>query len=156
MLGQRIAVQQTEQLGTTVSSTTRVFSYDGGGQILSRTDGTVDPTTQAFTALSGATTANPDAMAPQHYVYAEGQSVASLSEAGLLQTSDGLTPYSDPQSSGSYTVQAGDTLQSIAQTVYGKASLWYVIADANAISLDSSGNAINLAPIRGANKGTEA
>ncbi|EQD74930.1 Peptidoglycan-binding lysin domain protein, partial [mine drainage metagenome] len=43
-----------------------------------------------------------------------------------------------------YTVQAGDTLQSIAQTVYGNANLWYVIADANAISVDSSGNAINL------------
>ena len=141
-LGQRIAVQQTEQLGTTVSSTTRVFSYDGDGQILSRRDGTVSG--GVFTALSGSTTANPDAMAPQHYVYAEGHSVASLSEAGLIQTSDGLTPYSDPQSSGTYTVQAGDTLQSIAQTVYGNSNLWYVIADANAISLDSSGNAINL------------
>ena len=146
-LGQRIAVQQTEQLpGGTVSSTTRVFSYDGDGQILSRTDGTVSGTgtSATFTALSGATTANPDALAPQHYVYAEGHSIAGLSEAGTIQTRDGLTPYSDPQGSGSYTVQAGDTLQSIAQTVYGNASLWYVIADANAISLDSSGNAINL------------
>ncbi len=107
-LGQRVAVQQTEQLGTTVSSTTRVFSYDGDGQILSRRDGTVSG--GVFTALSGSTTANPDAAAPQHYVYAEGHRVASLSEAGLLQTSDGLTPYSDPQSSSSYTVQAGDTL----------------------------------------------
>ena len=70
--------------------------------------------------------------------------MASLSEAGTIQTRDGLTPYSDPQSSNSYTVQAGDTLQSIAQTVYGNANLWYVIADANAISLDRSGNAINL------------
>jgi hypothetical protein len=43
-LGQRVAVQQTEQLGTTVSSTTRVFSYDGDGQILSRRDGTVSGT----------------------------------------------------------------------------------------------------------------
>ncbi len=41
-------------------------------------------------------------------------------------------------------MQAGDTLQSIAQTVYGNSNLWYVIADANAIGLDSSGNAINL------------
>ncbi|MHB8310006.1 MAG: hypothetical protein ACYDCY_06285 [Metallibacterium sp.] len=39
-LGQRIAVQQTEQLFSgTVSATTRVYSYDGEGQILGRTDG---------------------------------------------------------------------------------------------------------------------
>jgi hypothetical protein len=34
-------------------------------------------------------------------------------------------------------VQAGDTLKSIAQAVYGNASLWYVIAQANAIEGDS-------------------
>ena len=70
-LGQRVAVQQTEQLSSgTVSSTTRVYSYDGGGQILGRTDGTVSGTgsSATFTALAGGTTANPDALAPQHYV----------------------------------------------------------------------------------------
>ena len=138
-------MQQTAQLpGGTTSALARVFGYDGDNQILGRTDGTVDASTGAFTALSGATTANPDALAPQHYVYAEGHPVATLSEAGAIQTRDGLTPYSDPQSVGSYTVQAGDTLQGIAQSVYGNSSLWYVIADANAISLDGSGNAINL------------
>ncbi|MES2489414.1 MAG: DUF6531 domain-containing protein [Pseudomonadota bacterium] len=34
---------------------------------------------------------------------------------------------------GSYVVQAGDTLQSIAQSIYGDASLWYLIADANSL-----------------------
>ncbi|WP_176167915.1 LysM peptidoglycan-binding domain-containing protein [Luteibacter sp. 22Crub2.1] len=34
-------------------------------------------------------------------------------------------------------VQTGDTLKSIAQSVYGNASLWYVIAQANAISGDA-------------------
>jgi len=37
------------------------------------------------------------------------------------------------QSSSSYTVMAGDTLQSIAQTVWGDSSLWYLIADANGL-----------------------
>ncbi len=41
-------------------------------------------------------------------------------------------------------MQAGDTLQSIAQDVYGNGNLWYVIADANALTLDSSGTAVNL------------
>jgi phage tail protein X len=32
-----------------------------------------------------------------------------------------------------YTLQTGDTLQALAQTFYGDASLWYVIADANGL-----------------------
>ncbi|MHB8387860.1 lipase family protein, partial [Metallibacterium sp.] len=146
-LGQRIAVQQTEQLSSgTVSATTRVYSYDGGGQILGRTDGTVSGTgsSATFTALAGATTANPDALAPQHDVYAEGHGIATLGATGTIQLSDGLSAPAATARSNEYTAQAGDTLQSIAQNVYGNATLWYVIADANAISLDSSGNAINL------------
>ncbi|MGC3997733.1 MAG: LysM peptidoglycan-binding domain-containing protein [Anaeromyxobacter sp.] len=38
---------------------------------------------------------------------------------------------------GSYAVQAGDTLRSIAQASYGDASLWYLIADANGVRSDS-------------------
>jgi LysM repeat protein len=34
---------------------------------------------------------------------------------------------------GSYHVQAGDTLQGIAQNAYGDSQLWYLIADANGI-----------------------
>ncbi|MDE2343520.1 MAG: LysM peptidoglycan-binding domain-containing protein, partial [Betaproteobacteria bacterium] len=110
------------------------------------TDGTVSGTgsSATFTALAGGTTANPDALAPQHYVYAEGHSIATLGANGTIQLSDGLSAPAVTASSNEYTVQAGDTLQSIAQDVYGNATLWYVIADANAISLDSSGNAINL------------
>jgi len=35
---------------------------------------------------------------------------------------------------GSYSVQAGDTLERIASLVFGDASLWYLIADANGLS----------------------
>ena len=125
-LGQRVAVQQTEQLSSgTVSSTTRVYSYDGEGQILGRTDGTVSGTgsSATFTALAGGTTANPDALAPQHYVYAEGHSLATLGANGTIQLSDGLSAPAATASSNDYTVQAGDTLQSIAQDVYGNATV---------------------------------
>ena len=81
-LGQRVAVQQTEQPGTTVSSTTRVYSYDGGGQILGRTDGTVDASTGAFTTLAGATTANPDAEVPPRYVKVAAMTDEYLAAAG--------------------------------------------------------------------------
>ena len=77
-------------------------------------------------------------------MYAEGHGIATLGANGTIQLSDGLSAPAATAGSNAYTVQAGDTLQSIAQTVYGNANLWYVIADANAISLDSSGNAINL------------
>ena len=38
------------------------------------------------------------------------------------------------QSNSSYTVQSGDTLSSIAQSLWGDSSLWYLIADANGLS----------------------
>ncbi len=37
----------------------------------------------------------------------------------------------------SYTVRRGDTLQSIASTLYGNASLWFVLADANGLNATS-------------------
>ncbi|HYD78338.1 MAG TPA: LysM peptidoglycan-binding domain-containing protein [Paucimonas sp.] len=39
-----------------------------------------------------------------------------------------------PDSSFTYVVQAGDTLQLIAQKLFGTGSLWYVIADANGLT----------------------
>ncbi|WP_420997910.1 LysM peptidoglycan-binding domain-containing protein [Cupriavidus sp. 30B13] len=39
-------------------------------------------------------------------------------------------------SPGAYTVQSGDTLQSIARSAYGDSALWYRIADANGLSSD--------------------
>ena len=49
---------------------------------------------------------------------------------------DPITSYNQGSSGGSYTVRAGDTLQSIAQQLYGDASLWYKIAQANGITGD--------------------
>jgi YD repeat-containing protein len=45
-----------------------------------------------------------------------------------------------------YTVQAGETLQSIAKNVWGNADLWWVIADANGISDVTAGEVITLPP----------
>lgn len=54
--------------------------------------------------------------------------------ADLSQSYDPLNSYSQGSSSGSYTVQAGDTLQSIAQGLYGDSGLWYKIAEINGMS----------------------
>ncbi len=42
------------------------------------------------------------------------------------------------QTAAAYTVQSGDTLQSIAQATWGDASLWYLIADANGLTAATS------------------
>lgn len=47
---------------------------------------------------------------------------------------EGVIPDSPQDSLGSYTLQAGDTLESIALQIYGDSSLWYLIADANGIA----------------------
>lgn len=53
---------------------------------------------------------------------------------------DGTLPEAPQDNLGTYTLQAGDTLESIALQVYGDSSLWYLLADANGIT-DRSGHA---------------
>ena len=43
-------------------------------------------------------------------------------------------PEAQPDNLGAYTLNAGDTMESIAFQVYGDSSLWYLIADANGIT----------------------
>ncbi|ENM5774716.1 LysM peptidoglycan-binding domain-containing protein [Vibrio mimicus] len=63
-----------------------------------------------------------------------GNPVAQLSETKLnadLLSDSAATTGAQP---GAYTVQQNDSLQRIAQTVYGDSRYWYLIADANGIS----------------------
>lgn len=57
----------------------------------------------------------------------------------------GTEPSAARQATGTraYVVQDGDTLQRIAQSVYGDSSLWYVIAQANGISSLDAANKNN-------------
>lgn len=52
---------------------------------------------------------------------------------------DVVNPYSNgaQSTSANYQVRDGETLQSIAQSAWGDASLWYLIADANGLSAGS-------------------
>jgi LysM repeat protein len=101
-----------------------VFNYDLEGHVVTKTD-----FNKAFpnTGL-------------QQYYYAQGHEVAVLGSGPLAiaQIVSGFTPISPqyPSSApGQYTVQAGDTLSSIAKTLWGDGSLWYLIADANSLKL---------------------
>ena len=79
-----------------------------------------------------------DGKKTQDYYYANGQ---QLGTAGSLESlngnfDSGFSSVSEMQRSspGTYTVQSGDTLQGIARKLWGDASLWYMLADANGIS----------------------
>ncbi|WP_323740962.1 LysM peptidoglycan-binding domain-containing protein [Caenimonas koreensis] len=48
-----------------------------------------------------------------------------------------ITPSYPNASPGTYTVQTGDTLRSIAQSAYGDSKRWYQIAEANGIASDA-------------------
>lgn len=102
----------------------RYFSYNADGGILTRRDGTLD---------SGAFTETADSR--QHYAYANGQQVAALGEDGTIDAATQLTAFdrSDLGTTPALVLE-GDTLQSIAQRVYGNPSLWYVLAAANAVT----------------------
>lgn len=57
-----------------------------------------------------------------------------IAYADFAQNYDPLNSYSQGSAGGTYTVRSGDSLQSIAQAVYGDSSLWYKIAEANGLS----------------------
>ncbi len=49
-----------------------------------------------------------------------------------------ITSYNQGSSAGGYTVRAGETLSSIAASLWGDASLWYRLAQANGLSGDAA------------------
>lgn len=124
--GRRVAID-THSANAAIPDQVRAFACDAEGQILERRDGSVGNNgagTFSVTANGG--------YATQHYAYVGGQQIGSVDEAGTIDVLSGVTGFSNTdQGSSDYVAQAGDTMQSIAQAVYGDASLWYVVADAN-------------------------
>jgi YD repeat-containing protein len=57
-----------------------------------------------------------------------------ISSADFDQNYEPIGPGYPSQIPSSYTARNGDTLQSIARTVWGDSSLWYLLADANGLS----------------------
>lgn len=61
-------------------------------------------------------------------------STASVPYADFDQNYAPITSYQQGSAGGSYTVQSGDTLQSIAAQLWGDGALWYMLAEANGMS----------------------
>jgi large repetitive protein len=123
----------------TLHDRARAYAYNGDGRVQTRREGTIN---------NGVFTQTPDSAGARdnyQFVHAAGQQQAELREGGQIRTWNGGT-YNTPQiqglnGSGNYaagggtvTVLQGETLQTLAQRVYGNASMWYVLADANGLS----------------------
>lgn len=63
-----------------------------------------------------------------------GGATTASTYADFGQAYDPINSYSQGSAGGSYTVKTGDTLQSIAQAIWGDADLWYKLAEANGLS----------------------
>jgi YD repeat-containing protein len=125
--GNRIVVSQSSQTNAGApQNTTRVFAYNASGEILERRTG----------ATSGSTFTPNGYTANDHYVYVNGQLIGDMDEGGGINISGNMTGFSSGNPT-QYVVQAGDTLESIAQSVYGNSSLAYIIAAANGLTGDS-------------------
>lgn len=76
-------------------------------------------------------------------VYANGQQVAGLDEAGKIDVLSRLTGFSNTDAGKTQIVaQAGDTLRSLSQRVYGNGNLWYLLAEANGLGDDPNGGLV--------------
>ena len=128
----------------TLEDRARAYTYNGDGRVLTRREGKI--VSNVFTQTPDASGANPNYL----FVHAAGQQQAELREGGQIRYNGGYT-YNTQQiqtlnGSGNYaagggtvTAQQGETLQSLAQRVYGNSSLWYVLADANGLSDPDAG-----------------
>jgi hypothetical protein len=131
-------VEHTEYQNNAIDDRVRAYAYNGDGRVQTRREGTIH---------NGVFTQTPDNTGARNnyqFVHAAGQQQAELREGGQIRNSH--YTYNTPQiqtlngrgnyAAGGGTVVAlqGETLQSLAQRVYGNSSLWYVLADANGLS----------------------
>jgi len=111
----------------------RGYAYNADGQVISRKD---------YSAIGADRNWAPETVMPERrFVMSNGNQVAELTIGAPARNDDpaieglqqlaGSTPYR--AGGGQVSVQGGDTLSSIAQRVYGNASYWYVLADANGV-----------------------
>ncbi|NVJ59381.1 MAG: LysM peptidoglycan-binding domain-containing protein [Gammaproteobacteria bacterium] len=121
-----------------------IHKYDARGVMMSANgrgnDGRIDR--DFISSREGNILFRLDGTKGQDYFYYKGNQIGSAGE--ILTTPDFDFNYQAVSSSypantpGGYTVNSGDTLRSIAQSVFGDSSLWYLIADANGLSEDST------------------
>ncbi len=113
------------------------FYRFGGKQIgVSGNNGTGGAAyTQSVTQRSAATPSQSDTTAG---LFRDGTKTGAAAYADFSQSYTAYNVYSQGSAGGSYTVRGGDTLQGIAQALWGDANLWYKLAEANGLSGSAS------------------
>ena len=136
----RLLTQREHTNYANVDDRVRYYSQTAEGRVQTRRAGTINSSNQ-FVQDPGADGNRDNVL----YVHAAGQQMAELREGGQVRYASGYV-YNTPQlaslngtgnyeaGGGKVIVQAGDTLSSVAQRVYGNSSLWYVLADANGLN----------------------
>jgi hypothetical protein len=123
-------------------------TYDADANIVKVVDQFATNKTRTFvTDLAGHILQKTENGQTQNFFYANDNPVGS---SGIVNSSGAVilnpdfdynyTPVNDKypgNAPGQYVVSQGDTLASIALSVFGDASLWYLIADANGLRQDS-------------------
>ena len=157
----RILKQQETTVGASIDDRVRVYTYSGDGMVQTRREGTVNgsnvftqstkapndtPLNYQFVYAAGQQLAELQAGGEVRASLPTGggrfspqlaQAIYAASGAGgqtnaLSKIVGGSGPYT--AGGGMATVLEGETLQSLAQRVYGTSTLWYVLADANGLS----------------------
>jgi YD repeat-containing protein len=117
---------------TTDSVNNRSFVNDASGQILQKTQGSsVERELIANDQLVGTTGTGTSPDAP-----GKGNQPNFVDLTNFDPTYKPINSNYPAPTPGAYTVNAGDSLESIAQGAYGDSKLWYLIADANGLSGD--------------------
>jgi YD repeat-containing protein len=135
-----------------------VYTYDKNGNLIQTGDGTKSSNNHAYVNdLAGrvlqVTEGSGTQLHVEHQLVVSGQVLGQYGAAvdAVHPRSDGGDQQYQPvaefnfgyqpingnyptASAGTYTVQAGDSLQSIAQGAYGDSQLWYRIAEANGLA----------------------
>ncbi|MCK9383370.1 MAG: hypothetical protein M0Q15_01850 [Nevskia sp.] len=128
--------------GYTAGTTTTTFDSHGNAIQIDNPNG--EPKSQRLIVdaqgriLHKDVTKKDNSVVHQDYAYVNGNPIGSNGDAESSTYDYNYTPISDqyPASNpGQYIVQSSsETLQGIAQSVFGDANLWYLIADANGLS----------------------
>ncbi len=128
------------------------FGYDVAGQIVSRTQTGSGAVTkrEAWYVFDGreigyigndgtddvslaASIAERQAATPASPGYFRNGTTSGSYHSDFAQGLEAINSYGQGAAGGSYTARAGDTLQSLAAQVWGDASLWYKLAEANGL-----------------------
>jgi YD repeat-containing protein len=112
--------------------------YDANGNVYAVDDSRNSANDRTFTINArGETIQKFQTNNGAYYFYANGQQVAWFDQAGKSDFDFNYRAISDQyptETPSSYVVLEGDTLQTVSLAVYGDASLWYLIADANGLA----------------------